>query len=299
MLISIHSLMKRETTSDKPRSWTKSDFNPLPHEEGDFFITSFYELIFLFQSTPSWRGRQFRACAYCYHRKFQSTPSWRGRLILFYLRSVFFYISGNLSVKFSIKFQSTPSWRGRQSSYNTYQHHRLFQSTPSWRGRPSSIFAPQLGQKYFNPLPHEEGDPNGKELSISEMISIHSLMKRETWTPCISCGTCYFNPLPHEEGDTSFSSLARSFKRFQSTPSWRGRQNLCSILWLNEVFQSTPSWRGRPNLQQIATQKCRFQSTPSWRGRLLLFIACINWFYFNPLPHEEGDSHFKPSGVRR
>ena len=56
---------------------------------------------------------------------------------------------------------------------------------------------------YFNPLPRKEGDGQ-KNIYISQayVISIHSLVKRETVCPfCGKKSTKDFNPLPRKEGD--------------------------------------------------------------------------------------------------
>ena len=55
----------------------------------------------------------------------------------------------------------------------------------------------------FNPLPRKEGDFAEKpEFTPEELISIHSLVKRETgfyWVTSVS--HVNFNPLPRKEGD--------------------------------------------------------------------------------------------------
>ena len=65
---------------------------------------------------------------------------------------------------------------------------------------------------------------------------------------------------------------------FQSTPSWRGRQDVKIMHDTNNLFQSTPSWRGRLLRQVWHGRQTAFQSTPSWRGRRLLNPKiCISW----------------------
>ena len=55
---------------------------------------------------------------------------------------------------------------------------------------------------YFNPLPRKEGDWMFYELRIPFVISIHSLVKRETIGGCSVRPIVYhFNPLPRKEGD--------------------------------------------------------------------------------------------------
>ena len=55
----------------------------------------------------------------------------------------------------------------------------------------------------FNPLPRKEGDFACQVLDIlSNFISIHSLVKRETQPDCKPCyNKHHFNPLPRKEGD--------------------------------------------------------------------------------------------------
>ena len=55
---------------------------------------------------------------------------------------------------------------------------------------------------HFNPLPRKEGD-TGVSLPVAgERISIHSLVKRETFYKMSTGITKYnFNPLPRKEGD--------------------------------------------------------------------------------------------------
>ena len=57
-------------------------------------------------------------------------------------------------------------------------------------------------QCYFNPLPRKEGDAAELRAAVSDGISIHSLVKRET-KRVISANMRQndFNPLPRKEGD--------------------------------------------------------------------------------------------------
>ncbi len=74
--------------------------------------------------------------------------------------------------------------------------------------------------QYFNPRPHEEGDPRLFQKLSYNVISIHALMKRATQLS----NRCqrnfpHFNPRPHEEGDYNTLSLICQYFLFQSTPS--------------------------------------------------------------------------------
>ena len=54
----------------------------------------------------------------------------------------------------------------------------------------------------FNPLPRKEGDSVIPAPYCAWKISIHSLVKRETYTGiCMLTGDDHFNPLPRKEGD--------------------------------------------------------------------------------------------------
>ena len=144
----------------------------------------------LFQSTPSWRGRQFSKPSIGCSTAFQSTPSWRGRLFFLFFRYLCWW------------FQSTPSWRGRHILFLLVQIHRgisihalvkratnklkkfsyvmfLFQSTPSWRGR---LYYHHLYQNNpFQSTPSWRG--RLRTLTSDNMnfsISIHALVKRAT-----------------------------------------------------------------------------------------------------------------------
>ena len=56
-VISIHALVKRATICQNISPKTHLNFNPRPREEGDLVVYHTVLLVFLFQSTPSWRGR--------------------------------------------------------------------------------------------------------------------------------------------------------------------------------------------------------------------------------------------------
>ena len=141
--ISIHALVKRATDRCCNRYGDWHDFNPRPREEGDekkplkdvTQAISIHALVKratqsnrilktlqpLFQSTPSWRGRQYTQSGWCaadyfnprpreegdstwnkngvYHGKFQSTPSWRGRLF----KDPLPYLNGDISIHALVK----------------------------------------------------------------------------------------------------------------------------------------------------------------------------------------------------
>ena len=143
------------------------NFNPRPREEGDFANKGVHTDVIIFQSTPSWRGRQDIAITYRWWysisihalvkratRKIYHGKDWKVISIhalvkrATYFRAVF---------RQKRLFQSTPSWRGRLMCPRNSTLSMLFQSTPSWRGR--QYYADRLYQyDNFNPRPREEGD---------------------------------------------------------------------------------------------------------------------------------------------
>ena len=59
--------------------------------------------------------------------------------------------------------------------------------------------------EYFNPLPRKEGDHAVMQIRKNGSISIHSLVKRETYFfTSTSVSRTDFNPLPRKEGDLRF-----------------------------------------------------------------------------------------------
>ena len=148
---------------------------------------------------------------------------------------------------------------------------------------------------------------------MSNSISIHALVKRATHLQQILYAVGkHFNPRPREEGDWRIIVLNKSLRNFNPRPREEGDQDIWDFLFCNRTFQSTPSWRGRQNffilfnsifpyfnprpreegdcvclllclchyisihaLVKRATKNYLienifriFQSTPSWRGRL-------------------------------
>ena len=77
--------------------------------------------------------------------------------------------------------------------------------------------------KYFNPLPRKEGDDDTLFCFVSQAISIHSLVKRETLLP-VSTGIAAidFNPLPRKEGDQTGSFRYADGHNFNPLPRKEG-----------------------------------------------------------------------------
>ena len=76
----------------------------------------------------------------------------------------------------------------------------------------------------FNPLPRKEGDAiQGIMTALSQVISIHSLVKRETiCMPSFGYSFQYFNPLPRKEGDLDKSKIITLVKDFNPLPRKEG-----------------------------------------------------------------------------
>ena len=166
-------------------------FNPRPREEGDNMNKFLKITFYLFQSTPSWRGRRIKITTLRVGKKISIHALVKRATAKLFCYDCWYNISIHALVKRAtiqrfaefkkqLGFQSTPSWRGRpfnspmQPQVRSISIHALvkratlppkatispvtFQSTPSWRGRPFFI----------------NGDENGM------IISIHALVKRAT-----------------------------------------------------------------------------------------------------------------------
>ena|GEM_PF-2628343 len=75
----------------------------------------------------------------------------------------------------------------------------------------------------FNPLPRKEGDIRLQLYVDNHVISIHSLVKRETvidWHMTYDLN--HFNPLPRKEGDISSDSVLTSSDDFNPLPRKEG-----------------------------------------------------------------------------
>ncbi len=120
-------------------------------------------------------------------------------------------------------------------------------------------------------------------------ISIHALMKRATYGLSFSTVRRRFQSTPSWRGRPRWQMRRLFWKWFQSTPSWRGRLTFAQSSSVASTFQSTPSWRGRRVSSICISLISEFQSTPSWRGRLHRWLIRYSKRYFNPRPHEEGD----------
>ena len=104
-----------------------------------------------FNPRPRKEGDWYRRQEIVSAKLFQSTPSQRGRR------------SYSVSCDTHDLFQSTPSQRGRHKSASSCHARLLFQSTPSQRGRQIIAF----------------------RISVPNVISIHALAKRATYTPSV------------------------------------------------------------------------------------------------------------------
>ena len=73
---------------------------------------------------------------------------------------------------------------------------------------------------YFNPRPHEEGDPAPERGSAKPKD---------------------FNPRPHEEGDPTNDLLVWAIKDFNPRPHEEGDNSIFNFFIFRFSFQSTPS----------------------------------------------------------
>ena len=145
----------------------------------------------------------------------------------------------------------------------------LFQSTPSWRGRPFAFVDHRKKLSYFNPRPREEGD----------------------W-PCLSgIHACqYFNPRPREEGDlikcAGMSKGAKiSIHALVKRATYKPPTRQCAI-----KFQSTPSWRGRQHKAVAAFDDLKISIHALVKRATTVHFSRYNYVLdFNPRPREEGD----------
>ena len=145
-------------------------FNPRPREEGDVCKHNFYLKHLLFQSTPSWRGRQLFYRVYSFQHLFQSTPSWRGR----HWQVLHPFLQQIISIHALVK----------RATYGRKWYYRLIDISIHALVKRATIVKRQsyCEQFYFNPRPREEGD----------IYCCIYILKRG-----------YFNPRPREEGDIS------------------------------------------------------------------------------------------------
>ena len=75
----------------------------------------------------------------------------------------------------------------------------------------------------FNPLPRKEGDLNLFWMPDDTLISIHSLVKRETSGKSVTDVSHYdFNPLPRKEGDTPSCGTGYLVSNFNPLPRKEG-----------------------------------------------------------------------------
>ena len=91
--------------------------------------------------------------------------------------------------------------------------------------------------RYFNPLPRKEGDTSNLTALQSSIISIHSLVKRETNAFVLQLVTiAYFNPLPRKEGDLfrTIWNLAK-VKYFNPLPRKEGDIGRVSLTYVIDI----------------------------------------------------------------
>ena len=165
-------------------------FNPLPHAEGDGESNNMFFCEKEFQSTPSRRGRLSRPHQfYIITGRFNPLPHAEGDFVF------------PLVLQFPCV--SIHSLTQRETCFGLCNRSGLFRFNPlphaEGDDRYSRLSDPLLS---FNPLPHAEGDMPDMIDLLGKGVSIHSLTQRET----------------------RVRATHRKLRKFQSTPSRRGRQ---------------------------------------------------------------------------
>ena len=79
-----------------------------------------------------------------------------------------------------------------------------FNPLPRKEGDGETLNATECIGGNFNPLPRKEGDINQNGGWYRALISIHSLVKRETQVQSKKNIARHFNPLPRKEGDALY-----------------------------------------------------------------------------------------------
>ena len=138
---------------------------------GATWITAFFLLSIMFQSTPPHGGRPSLGQGEPECRWFQSTPPHGGRPCRWCHRMVFDYVSihapawgatsGRRLGLMSNPFQSTPPHGGRLKKSGNMENAAVFQSTPPHGGRPMPPCKPGSAVS-FNPRPRMGGDRDGE-----------------------------------------------------------------------------------------------------------------------------------------
>ena len=207
--ISIHSLVKRETSENLCWKPVQIYFNPLPRKEGDQRIEFSCQLAYDFNPLPRKEGD---ANATEYGRRYV-----------------------DISIHSLVKRETATKNRQKSDGGN-------FNPLPRKEGDDKHPMWPD-NEKHFNPLPRKEGDVLPQPGSIQLRHDFNPLPRKEgdaAQSSGLHTGV-YFNPLPRKEGDDihvyspyldeiSIHSLVKretNLKFYQATISPR--------------FQSTPS----------------------------------------------------------
>ena len=139
--------------------------------------------------------------------------------------------------------------------------------------------------------PHTRGDCELWHPYNQTQISIHPLIRGETYPKRQSPCCPYFNPLPSYEGRRFSPSPSNSDPKFQSTPLMRG-ETFRSVTEYHEcIFQSTPLMRGETKAPTSESPAGVFQSTPLMRGET---VPVSGLHRSQPIsihsPHARGDA---------
>ena len=210
--ISIHSLVKRETSAYHRTINKAAHFNPLPRKEGDEIGGDNMETYENFNPLPRKEGdcecvicnwpvgaisihslvKRETMCP-CRRQKFApiSIHSLVKRETFMYNISLFLQ---KISIHSLVKRETFGFLRFRFIVADFNPLPRKEGDTPTCRFK--------SGWNYFNPLPRKEGDGGFIAICNAVLISIHSLVKRETlFLLYCRLTAIHFNPLPRKEGD--------------------------------------------------------------------------------------------------
>ena len=166
--ISIHSLVKRETSSPWRMFLLPDDFNPLPRKEGDSpdvpdfagVRISIHSLV----KRETWAIR----CFFISKNNFNPLPRKEGDCgNCFHLQS-----SESISIHSLVKRETSDCLCKGYTERN-------FNPLPRKEGDRTGKHIVRTIYN-FNPLPRKEGDIHNYKVDVRAAISIHSLVKRET-----------------------------------------------------------------------------------------------------------------------
>ena len=283
MYVSIHAHVRWATPHHARHPDLDYRFNPRPRTVGDTFGRPTPGAGESFNPRPRTVGDKASSVGFLGLIMFQSTPTYGGRQLLppdqFPPEKVSIHAhvrwatpAGAVNASDSPGFNPRPRTVG-DGDWGAYiPMYDWFQSTPTYGGRP----------------------PASSESSFACRVSIHAHVR---WATNISSilpvRRTSFNPRPRTVGDLAPGGRVAFVEMFQSTPTYGGRLDGAQYLFDVNGFQSTPTYGGRrfasagrkragegfnPRPRTVGDAVKRsafirwvlFQSTPTYGGRLCL-----------------------------